>query len=411
MRFSKTISTQALSMGGLFACWLAPAAGSAAALGPIEGAPLTGARQTISLACHAMQDGPGTKAPESKATESKAPSETAPPPRLTPEAAVERLFRAKDAEIAAVELDAIESVIKERLAAEPKNARWHYGLGLVERARLDAAKDEAARWSHADARFKHITEATTLDPKKAEYFAELGGATMGTMKPSDGFLTKASVAGDARSAWKRAIELDPNHVGALYSLAMYEIQARQQGGFLFGSYGTAKESGDRLVTLPEGKHLGHLVLGALAAAQEEWEEMAKQYVLAEKEASTDAQRAAALVDHAGNLIEGKKDAKAALLVIERLAALQPDIQMYFYRASAKRLGGDHAGAIEDYRQVLVKDPDQRGTRLMLAECYEATKDFAAAIVVYEEFISKFPDDKRVAQAEDAVQKLKARTKR
>lgn len=406
MRFSKTISTQALSMGGLFACWLAPAVGSAAAIGPIEVASLTGARQTISLACHALQDVPGTKA-----TEPKVPSETTPPPELTPETAVERLFRAKDAEIAAVELDAIESVIKERLAAEPKKARWHYGLGLVERARLDAAKDEAARWSHADARFKHITEATTLDPKNAEYFAELGGATMGTMRPSDGFLTKASVAGDARSAWKKAVELDPNHIEALHSLAMYEIQARQRGGFLFGSYDTAKESGDRLVTLPEGKHLGHRVLGALAAAQEEWDEMARQYVLAEGTASTDAQRAAVLFGHAGHLIEGKKDAKSALLVIERLAALQPDIQMYFYRASAKKLGGDCAGAIEDLRQVLARDPDQRGTRLMLAECYEATGDAASAIAVYEEFKAKFPEDDGAAQADKAIKRLKARKKR
>lgn len=406
MRFPKAVVMPVVTMGGLSACWLPPAIGSAAAFSPVEPAPLTGACPTISLAYHGMQDAPGAKS-----TEPKASSGTALASELTPDAAVERLRAAKDAEIAGVDLDAIESVIKQRLAAEPKNARWHYGLGLVERARRNASEDQAARWTHADAYFKHITKATTLDPKEAEYFAELGVATMGTMRPSDGFLTKASVSGDARSAWKKAVELDPNHIGALYSLAMYEIQARQRGGFLFGSYDTAKESGDRLVTLPEGKHLGHRVLGALAAAQEEWDEMARQYVLAEGTASTDAQRAAVLFGHAGHLIEGKKDAKAALLVIERLAALQPDIQMYFYRATAKKLGGDCAGAIEDLRQVLERDPDQRGTRLMLAECYEATGDAASAIAVYEEFKAKFPEDDGAAQADKAIKRLKARTKR
>lgn len=330
---------------------------------------------------------------------------------FTPESAVERLRQENATDPVGAELEAIEATLKQALKAEPKNARWHYGLGLVERERRNAGTDEATRRPHADAYFKHLTEATKVDKKNADYFALLGEATMGTMKPGDGFMTMASVAGDARDAWEKAVELDPNHVEALYSLAMYEIQARKQGGMLFGSYKTAKKHGEKLVTLPKGKYLGHTTLGSVSAAQQEWDEMAKQYALAEQAATTDSQRATTLYTHANSLITEKKDAKAAMPIIERMAALQPDnYSVYFLRASAKKLAGDCAGAIDDFKEVLTKNPGAMNTRFMLAECYESTGDTASAIAMYQEFKAKFPNDGRVEKADKAIKKIKAKKK-
>jgi tetratricopeptide (TPR) repeat protein len=330
---------------------------------------------------------------------------------FTPDSALARLAENDTPDPAGPELEAIESIIKQASTAEPKNARWHYALALIERARRNAATEEAARRPHADAFFKHITDATNLDKKNPDYFFQLGEATMGTIKPSDGFMTMASVAGDAKDAWEQAIELDENHIGSHYALAQYEIQARKQGGMLFGSYKTARKHGEKLITLPKGKHLGHLALAAVAAAQEEWDEMTKQYNLAEQAAATDTQRGSAMYMHANSLVTDKKDAKAALPLIDRMVVQRPDnYSVYFLRASARKLAGDCAAAIDDFKQVLERNPEARNTRFMLAECYESTGDKAGALAMYEEFKAKFPSDNRAEQADKAIKRLKASKK-
>lgn len=328
---------------------------------------------------------------------------------FTPDSAIARLTEEGTTGPTAPELNAIEAALKQAIAKEPKNARWHYGLGMLERARRDADAIEATRRPHADAFLKHMTEATKLDKKNPEYFFQLGEATMGSIKPTDGFMTMASVAGDAKDAWTQALELDENNISARYAMALYELQARKQGGMLFGSYKTAKKHAEKLLTLPKGKHLGHLALASIAAAQEEWDEMTRQYGLAEQAAANDNQRGNAMYAHANALVNDKKDPKAAMPIIDRMVAARPDnYSVYFLRATARKLAGDCAGAIDDFKQVLARNPEARNTRFMLAECYESTGDSAGAVAMYEEFKAKFPGDNRADQADKAIKRLKAK---
>ena len=327
---------------------------------------------------------------------------------MTPDAALARLSEKGRDGPTPEELSPMEAALRQALLSEPKNAKWHYGLGLVERVKMGREADAAARVVLAEASLKHINEATKLDPKNPDYLFMLGQATMSTIKPGDGFMTMADIAGDAKEAWEKAIKLDDDHIPSRMAMVQYEIRARKQGGMLFGSYKAARRHAEKILNAPGGKHLGHMALGNVAAAEEEWEEMSKQYALSFEHAADDAERRNALFSHASSLIDGKKDAKAAMPLVEKLVALNTspgDYMHMFLRAKAHKMMGDCAGAIPDFKEVLVRSPQAQMTRLLLAECYESTGDKAAALSAYEDFKAKFPTHDRIAEVNKAIKRL------
>lgn len=306
------------------------------------------------------------------------------------------------------ELDAIERALTQAQANEPTSARWVYGLGLVAAARMNAQTEQEARYAQQAIFRAKIEQAIKLDPKVAQYEYMLGQAIMAGLRRDDGMMTMAAKAGKAKDAWQRAIKLDENHVRSLVSLAFYEIQARKQGGTLFGSYKDAKKLGERVLAAPGGAFQGHLVLGQIAAEQEKWDDMTAHYTAALTAQGIDADPARARYALASALLNNKKDPAAAMPIIDALIAqAKPDdYSAFFLRASAKKAQGDCPGAVSDFTVVLEKNPQAQNSRFFIAECYEAMGDAPSAIKHYEEFASRFPSDGRADKATKAVKKLK-----
>lgn len=349
---------------------------------------------------------PTTTAPTTTTPATAAPA-TETPAAMTPDAAVQRLSPSPDGSSPeAAELDAAETALRDAAAKEPKKARWQYGLARVARLRASDLTGDARVTKNAEY-LKHAAAAASLDPKNPDYHFEHGQAIMASIKPDDGFMTMADKAGEAKEQWEKGLEVNSNHISCRIAIGQYELQARRQGGFLFGSYKKARKHGEHLLKLSDGAFHGHVLLGQIAAAEEEWDEMSKQFALAENLAANEQQTYQALMAHASALGQQKKDAKAALAIADKLVAVAPadDTSAFYVRGSARKQTGDCAGAIADLTKVIERNPGAQNSRFMLAECQESTGDTAGAITNYTEFKTRFPKDDRAAKAEAAIKRL------
>lgn len=296
------------------------------------------------------------------------------------------------------EMDAFKADVTAAAAAEPTDVRWKIASAIIQRTTDAKGSVET---------FQGLAKA---HPKFAEIQNQLGQSLMATMSSDMGFMKMAGVAGDAKDAWLAAIEIDPNHIMARYSVAQYEVQARKQGGFLFGSYKKARAQGEAILKIPgdKARFWGLTTLGSVAAAEEEWETMTKKFDAAEAIAPSDGLRNMVLSLHVNALVNDKKDPKTALPIVERAIASAPadNYSVYFLRGSVRKDLGDCPGAMSDFKTVLEKNADAQNTRFLLAQCCENTGDKTAAIAHYEEYVKRFPSGRRLGEAQTALKRLK-----
>lgn len=293
----------------------------------------------------------------------------------------------------------IEAEIRDAAAAQPKDLRWQIASAVILRLK-----------QQAPASLDALRALARAHPKNAEIQNQIAMSTMATISPDMGFIKMAGVAGDARDAWEAAVKLDPNHIAARYALAMYQVQARKQGGFLFGSYSKAKSHAEALLKIPgdQGRFWGNLALGAVAAAQEDWAEMSKRFGTAEAAAPNPDLRSMALFSWANALVNDKKDAKAAQPILDRyMSSADPDnFSAYYLRGMVRKELGDCKSAIEDFIIVIEKNPNAQNSRILLAQCCESLGDTKAALNHYEEYARRFPNGQRIAEAQSAIKRLK-----
>jgi len=296
------------------------------------------------------------------------------------------------------ERTAIERIVRSKASKEPNELRWKISLAILGRQGGNPSES-----------LKTFQKLATEFPKSAEVANQLGQGYMATITGDMGILKMADIAGEARDAWERAIKIDPNHIMARYSLAQYQIQARKQGGWLFGSYSKARQHGDFLVKLKDGSGAfwGHLTLASLAAAEEDWAVMARHFADAKSKALSPPLERMVLVMHGNALIQDKKDAAAALPLLDQAvsAAETDDTGLFYLRGSARRETGDCRGAVEDFLRVLAKNPDAQNTRILIALCYESLRDPAAALTHYREYAARFPKGQRISEAQSAIKRL------
>ncbi len=310
---------------------------------------------------------------------------------------VQSLERSRSLEL--VELEQASAAIRAAAAADPTNRRWQLGVAMVER-----------RLGNGEESLRLVRQLVEAEPNNAQYQFELGQSIMAAMPRDAGMLKMIDISGDARDAWEEAVKLDPSHVYARYALAQYYMQARKQGGRLFGSYAKAKEHGEAMLKLagPDGPFWGNVILGQLAAAQERWDDMAVHFKAAEAAPPEPEFVQMVVVSHASALLRDKKDPAGAMPIIERLIAMSDASQITgrFFKAEAHRELKQWGPAIESYRDVLAINPDAQNSRFFLAECLEQTGDKAGAAAEYEEFARRFPDADRAKKATAAAKRLR-----
>jgi tetratricopeptide (TPR) repeat protein len=325
----------------------------------------------------------------------------------TPDAAYARVVRAplsRDPFPKPDELAAARKVLAAQAAREPKVARWEFALAHVANAEGEQTQGDVRKDKRKEAveRFEHAAE---LKPNDPDYQYWLASASLDHVDDV-GMLSKMSLASGGRKALEKAIALDPGHVAARIGLAQFCLEAPGVAG---GSVEKAKAQGDALLALPgkRGEFQGRMVLAGIAAHEKNWAEMSRQFTAAETAPGEGADPVVALRSHAFNLLNGKKDAQAALPIIERYVKIAPadDLTAWFLDGEAKRQLDRCADALLSYDHVLAKRAEARGSRWGAAVCSEKLGKKDAALLHYEEYARRFPDDDRAKEAKAAIKRF------
>ena len=302
------------------------------------------------------------------------------------------------------ELAAARKVLEAQAAREPKAARWTFALAHVANAEAEQTKGDDAKDKRKEA-FERFEHAAELQPGNADYQFWFASASFERVDDV-GMLSKMSLASDGRKAFEKAIAIDPGHVAARIGLSQFYLGAP---GIAGGSVEKAKAQGDALLALPgkRGEFQGRMVLAGIAAHEQQWEEMSRQFTAAEPAAGDGADPVGAMRSHAWYLLNRKKDAQAALPVVSRYvkAASPDDLTALFLDGEVKRQLGRCDDALTRYDQVLAKRAEARGSRWGAAVCREQLGRKDAARRDYEEYARRFPDDDRAKEAKAAIKRL------
>jgi tetratricopeptide (TPR) repeat protein len=326
---------------------------------------------------------------------------------LTPDAAYTLVVRAplsRDPYPKPDELAAARKVLEAQAAHEPKTARWAFALAHVASAESRQAQDDAAKNKRKEA-VDRFEQAAELQPADADYQFWLGNSSFEHINDV-GMLSKMSLASDGRKAFEKAIALDPGHVGARVGLAQFLLGAP---GIAGGSVEKARAQGQALLALPgkRGEFQGRMVLAGIAAHEENWVEMSRQYTAAETAQGEGADPLVALRSHVATLLNEKKDPEAARPLVARYVAAAPadDLSALYLDGEVKRQLGNCADALPHFEQVLAKVAGARGSRWGAAVCSEKLGKKDAARLHYEEYAHRFPDDARAKEAKAAIKRL------
>ena len=303
-----------------------------------------------------------------------------------------------------VEPEALTSaslLIEEAAAREPKEAKWQKARAI--------ALFHAKKWD--DSR-SAAEKAVALAPKDADAHYILGNACFNGIMDA-GTLEQMSLASKGRKAYEKAIELDPKHADARFSMFMFYLQAP---GIAGGSVGRARAQAREMLKIDGEQFRGYLMMGQAEAKDEEWDKAAAAFDLAEQAVATDVQRRWLTSTRARILLRDKKDVKAAMPYIERLitlgaAATPPDMGGYITLGDAKRELKDFAGAAEAYAKYLESEgpaPENPSpsARYGMAKVRQALGENEAAAAMYEEFLAKFPKDRRADDAKSELKKVR-----
>lgn len=349
--------------------------------------------------CRAQSPAPAVVAP--------APAPSADIPKTAEEA-----FALLDLEkpVSPEQLEACRTLLDEACTADPKSAKFTLGRMYVSRAKGERPQA------------KQLAElATKLDPVMADAWY-WKGATIFENIANASMIDKPGLAGDARDALLKAIELDPDHLDAREAVAQFYIEAP---GIAGGSLRKAREQGNAMLKIKGGELRGHLVLAGVAAEDDEWKDAAAEFELARAAATSDDERWGVITQHAGLLMNKKEDPEAVIaLLTPHIAAITShdastppaiskdrETALRFMLGEALRKEKQWANAQAQYERVLGLNPNAKTSRFALGECFEKQKKYAEAATWYAQFAEKFPDDARASEAKERAQDCRSKAPR
>lgn len=314
-----------------------------------------------------------------------------------------------DEPAAAAAAPTIEDIIAElkKPGAKPSAERLAelasgIGAGNSARQRFARALLAATRgeWTTAREEYRALVKQ---QPRVAEYQSRFGSAIFSTINEA-GDMEKLSLARDGRAAFEAAVELDPNLIEPRQGLAAYFINAPALVG---GSHKKAKAQGEALLTVPDGAFAGRMILAQVAAAKEEWDEMAKNYLAAETAGGAGASALAAQKAHASALLNSKKDPAAALAIATKAeeGTLTEDVDLMALRGLSLAQLKRWEEARKPLERVIELRPAARRSRIALGYVLENLNEFAAARAAYAAYLELFPEGEQAREAKAGVGRM------
>lgn len=223
-----------------------------------------------------------------------------------------------------------------------KNAEaWHF-LGLL-----------ALRADEQEAAVKHHEKAVALDPTNSNYHLRLGDA-YGRSAQKAGLFSKMGLAGKCRTAYEKAVELDPKSLDARLSLMSYYQQAP---GIAGGGIDKALTQAQEIKKLDAAR--GRFAFATLYVSDKKYDQAFAEFEEVLKEKPDDY----AALFQTGRLaaISGQR-LDHGLTVLRQCLTMTPPENQPGHAAAHWRIGfilekkGDKAGARAAYEASLKLDP-------------------------------------------------------
>ena len=299
--------------------------------------------------------------------------------------------------------EAASAAVSDASARDPSEARWVLGMSIAMYLTTDSAGARAA-----------AEKGIALAPQNPEGHYLFGNACFGGIMDAS-TIDQMSLSGKGKKAYEKAVELDPGHVDAHIALFQFYLNAP---GIAGGSFRKARQHAAEVGKVDGYAVQGALMLAHVEAKDEEWKAMDKALDAAEGAAATEEDKRSVAIMRARLLLREKKDPKAAMPSIQRVIDLgktvaPKDMSGYILLGEAHRELKEYPAAISAYLRMLEsegpapEDPSPT-VRYGLGKAYEAVGENEKALAMLEDFLTKFPKDRRADDAKSTAKKIQRR---
>jgi tetratricopeptide (TPR) repeat protein len=289
-----------------------------------------------------------------------------------------KLFESKKYEEAKSLLKPIDDDSKEYAAAQ-----YYLGRISFDQKEYDDAQD-------------FFEEATEADDKVADYFDWLGN-TYGTIAGNANPLKQGMLAPKMKSAWEKAIALDPKMISARKSLIQYYTMAPS---FMGGSFDKAKEVAQQIIKLNAAE--GHRSLGNIYVQEKNFNEAEKEYLEMVK---AEPNSSSVLASYYSNQ---KQYDKAFTLFEEAVKKNPGDMSSIYQIGKTSALSGLKLDRGEECLKKYLahkpkeNEPSHAGANMRLAQIYEKRGNKAEAKKLFETALKL---DDKLKEAKEGLERV------
>jgi len=239
------------------------------------------------------------------------------------------------------------------LAKDEKTAEAHYRLGLIELRR---------EYRDQDAAVDHMERATELDPSNANYQYGYGEA-LGVKAQNSGIFKQAFLATKVKSAFLRAVELNPKLVEARIGLAQYYLRAPSIMG---GDEEKGWKEIDTVIMLDE--YRGRIAKAGFLQNEKKVDLAEQQLTILSSKFPADGRVWNSLCSF---YLRQKRNPEA-IAAAEKFVRIRPDTaESYTSLGQAYLQNGEYDLALENLKKALQLAPDHLAATYYLAKTYAA----------------------------------------
>jgi len=285
--------------------------------------------------------------------------------------------------------DAARKILEAIIVRDGSDAGAHYHLGRI----------LANPYNEYDEAEKHLEKAVELVDGNAEYHFTLGNFYGGQAQRA-GIFSKLSYAGNVRTEFLRAVELDQHTVRYRIALMSYYLMAP---GIAGGSVAKAKEQAEEISK--RDPYEGHLALAQIAAYEKEPETAEQAYRSAIK-ADPSKWRAHHMLGYL--LLEQKRIDEAVAEFREYVRLAPADANSHDSLGDGLLAKGDVNQALQSYLRAATVNPQWPSPLFNVARCYERIGQKGEALQYYRKFLAMNPQGQNAKEAEQKVQELTGR---
>ncbi|MBI5464687.1 MAG: tetratricopeptide repeat protein [Ignavibacteriales bacterium] len=295
------------------------------------------------------------------------------------EEGVLRLWSGNDAEA--------KKIFDEILKSDDKNAEAHYRLAQVYLRRALQDEDEAV---------DHMERAVELNPNNADYQFTLGQA-YGLKAQKAGIIKKMIVAPKVKTAFEKAVQLNPRHVGAHIGLTQYLWQAP---GIIGGDMERAWKEVEIVRSLDEFQ--GARLKVQILEREKKFDDAEKEY----RSYTTAHPKDWRVWKNYGYFCLRRAKNDEAVTAFDKYVELKPDTaDAYDSRAEALIKKNEYDKAETDLTKALSLDNNFISAVEQLAQVYEHQGKKKEARETYQRYASLERDETKRKKAEEKVKSL------